>query len=162
MTNEGAGRLVAIALDPASLASAPRAAQAHVDGEREVAINDLMARNSFLPAGRKSGQFRLLLSVVEGKLVLDVTDEQGAHVIRHILSMAPFRRVVRDYFIICDAYYDAVASVHGNIEAIDVGRRGLHNEGAEILRDRLSGKISVDFETARRLFTLITALHWKG
>ncbi len=162
MNRAGAGRLIAIALDRASLASVPRAGNPHVDTEREVAINDLMARNSFLPAARAGGDFRLMLSVIDGKLVWDVSDAEGGHVIRHILSMAPFRRVVRDYFIICEAYYDAVASAHGNIEAIDVGRRGLHNEGAEILQDRLSGKISVDFETARRLFTLITALHWKG
>jgi uncharacterized protein (UPF0262 family) len=158
----GAGRLIAIALDQASLASAPRAGQSPVDLEREAAINDLMALNSFLPASREGGDFRLALSVIDGKLVLDVSDADGIHVIRHILSMAPFRRVVRDYFIICEAYYEAVASAHGNIEAIDVGRRGLHNEGAEILQDRLAGKISVDFETARRLFTLLTALHWKG
>lgn len=158
-----AGRLIAVELDPASVGPGRGIAQAQVEAERAVAIRDLMAENSFLPAGREAGSYRLALSVTEGKLVLAVSNADGEPVTRHILSMAPFRRVVRDYFLICDAYYAAVAGTGlSNIEAIDVGRRGLHNEGAEILQERLSGKISVDFETARRLFTLISALHWKG
>ena len=163
MPMQSRGTLIAVDLDPSSLAAGARPAQAQVEAERAVAIQDLMAENTFLPAGRDGGRYRLALSVMDGKLVLDVSDEAGEPVVRHILSMSPFRRVVRDYFLICDAYYAAVAGTGlSNIEAIDIGRRGLHNEGAEILRERLAGKIAVDFETSRRLFTLISALHWKG
>ena len=92
-----------------------------------------------------------------------MSDADGAPVVRHILSLTPLRRVIKDYFLVCDAYYAAVRNAsRAQIEAIDVGRRGLHNEGAEILRERLRGKIAVDLATARRLFTLVSALHWKG
>ena len=90
-------------------------------------------------------------------------DQQGETLITHILSLAPFRRVVKDYFLVCESYYAAIRTASAaQIEAIDMGRRGLHNEAAELLVQRLEGKVEVDFDTARRLITLIMALHWKG
>lgn len=154
-----AGWLVGVDLDGDSLA----AGKSFVAYERETAIRDLVAENAFLPAGRTSGAFRLGLSIRDGKLVLDVTEADGTPVVRHILSLTPLKRVIKDYFLICDSYYAAVRSAGpSQIEAIDMGRRGVHNEGSVILRERLSGKITVDFETARRLFTLVCALAWKG
>ena len=97
------------------------------------------------------------------QLLLDIRDAAGSPVIAHLLSLSPFRRVVKDYFLVCESYYAAIKTASAaQIEAIDMGRRGLHDEAAELLIERLSGKIDVDFDTARRLFTLITALHWKG
>ena len=152
------GRLVAVELDPDSLASAG----SFIDSERAAAIHDLLEANSFFPAGR-SGAFRLRLSVVDKKLVLDVADEDRAPIVRHILSLTPLSRMIKDYFLICESHHDALRTAPASrIEAIDMGRRGVHNEGAETLRERLKGKIEVDFETARRLFTLVCALRWKG
>ena len=159
MTGEAHGRLVAVEIDPASL----RPVRSFIDDERAAAVRDLIADNVFDPVSGAGEAFRLRLSVADGKLVLDIANAEGAPHARHILSLTPLRRVVKDYFMICEAYNRAAhgeAPVH--IEAIDVGRRGLHNEGAEILRERLSGRISVDFPTARRLFTLVCALYWKG
>jgi uncharacterized protein (UPF0262 family) len=153
------GRLVAVEIDPASL----RPVRSFIDEERAVAVRDLIAENTFEPVVHGSGAYRLQLSVADGKLVLAIADEDGVPLTRHILSLTPLRRVVRDYFTICEAYYRAsLGGTLVHIEAIDVGRRGLHNEGAEILRDRLSGRVDVDFPTARRLFTLVCALYWKG
>ena len=153
------GRLVAVDIDADLLSTA----QDFVVHEREAAIRDLIADNSFLPAGRDSGSFRLGLSIEEGKLVLDVSNAEGEGSIRHILSLSPLRSVIKDYFLICDSYYAAVRdSSPSQIEAIDMGRRGVHNEGARILAERLEAKIRVDFDTARRLFTLVCALAWRG
>ncbi len=153
------GWLVAVELDEDSLATS----RTFIEYERAAAIRDLIAENSFLPAGRSSGAFRLKLSIHDGKLVLDIADTDAAPVIRHILSLAPLRRVIKDYFLICDSYYSTVRTGGpGQIEAFDMGRRGVHNEGSTILRERLDAKIAVDFETARRLFTLVCALAWKG
>ncbi len=158
-TKAAEGRLVAVEFDSRSISPGP----AYIDEERATAIRDLIADNQFSPVGRPGDRFRLRLSVADRSLVLDVSDVDGAPVVRHILSLTPLRRVIKDYFLICDAYYAAVRnSSRAQIEAIDVGRRGLHNEGAEILRERLRGKITVDLATARRLFTLVSALHWKG
>jgi uncharacterized protein (UPF0262 family) len=100
---------------------------------------------------------------VDAKLVFQIRDESGANVVTHILSLTPFRRILKDYFLICESYYAAIrTATPSRIEAIDMGRRGLHNEGAQLLAERLKGKIDTDPDTARRLFTLITALHWKG
>ena len=97
------------------------------------------------------------------KLLLDVRDESGAPVIAHLLSLTPFRRILRDYFMVCESYFAAIrTATPSQIEAIDMGRRGLHDEGAHLLSERLTGKIACDFDTARRLFTLLTALHWRG
>jgi len=154
-----AGRLISIEIDSESLAPA----RSFIDDERAQAIHDLVADNLFSPVGRGGDRFRARLSLVDSKLALDVSDADGEPVVRHVLSLTPLRRVVKDYFLVCDAYYAALrTATPSQIEAIDVGRRGLHDEGAEILRERLNGKISLDFPTARRLFTLVCALHWKG
>jgi uncharacterized protein (UPF0262 family) len=153
------GHLVAVELDPLSLSRS----RSFIDAERAAAIRDLLADNRFGLAGRAGDVFRLRLSVAERRLVLDVSDEAGRPVVRHILSLTPLRRVVKDYFLICDAYYRAAGgAVTAQIEAIDMGRRALHNEGASLLQARLAGRIYVDFPTARRLFTLVCSLHWKG
>jgi uncharacterized protein (UPF0262 family) len=153
------GRLIAIAIDQASLA--PK--RSFIDRERAIAVSDLIADNVFRPVGRSGDAYRLSLSTRDEKLVLDILDADETPVVRHILSLAPLRPVIRDYFLICDSYYAAAGSVApSQIEAIDMGRRGLHNQGADILRERLAGKVETDFATARRLFTLVCALHWKG
>lgn len=152
------GRLVAVEIDPASLV----ALQGFIDAERRAAIRDLVADNRFSPGGR-GGAYSLRLSIADKKLVLDVADETGTAMVRHILSLTPLARVVKDYFLVCESYYEAVRTAPpSRIEAIDMGRRGIHNEGAEILIGRLSGKIDMDFDTARRLFTLVCALRWRG
>ena len=152
------GRLIAVTLDQASLGPSG----SFIDGERSTAVNDIIAENRFLPAGG-AGDFRLHLALVEGKLVLDIADESARPVARHILSMTPLVRVIRDYFLVCESYYKAVRiGGPAQIEAIDMGRRGVHNEGAEILLARLKGKLDMDFATARRLFTLVCALRWRG
>ena len=154
----GAGHLVAVEIDAASLA----AAAAYVEAERRSAIRDLLAENHFSPGGG-GGAYSLRLSVADNRLVLEVADENGSPVVRHILSLTPLKRVVRDYFLICESYHEAVRTgAPARIEAIDMGRRGLHNEGAEILVRRLDGKVDMDFGTARRLFTLVCALRWRG
>jgi uncharacterized protein (UPF0262 family) len=135
-----------------------------IEHERAVAIYDLVEENSFQPVGdTDGGPYKLKLSLVESRLVFAVTREDDTAVITHILSLSPFRRVIKDYFMICESYYEAIRiSTPSQIEAIDMGRRGIHNEGSETLRERLAGKIDVDFDTARRLFTLICVLHWRG
>ena len=152
-------RLVAISLDEASIGrSAPDQEQ-----ERAVAVFDLIERNSFAVPGHDGGPYRLDIKLHDRKLALDVSDEAGTPVIAHILSLSPLRRVVKDYFLLCDSYYSAIRTRSAaEIEAIDMGRRGLHDEAAGKLMKRLEDKIEVDFDTARRLFTLIAALHWKG
>jgi uncharacterized protein (UPF0262 family) len=156
---DATGRLVSVELDESSIAPA----RAYIEHERATAIGDLIADNTFRPVGKPEGLFRLRLSIVEQKLVFDLATAERTPVIRHILSLTPLTKVVKDYFIICDSYYAAVRNLGpSQIEAIDMGRRGVHNEGAEILRDRLAGKVEIDFDTARRLFTLVCALHWKG
>jgi uncharacterized protein (UPF0262 family) len=152
-------RLVAIEIDGAGERGHPLLA-----AEREAAIRDLVAAdNLFRPAGRERGRFRLRLSLAERRLVLAVSDRFDDPVARHILSLTPLDRVIRDYFLICESYAAALATAPAaRIEAIDMGRRGIHNEGAETLRARLAGKIELDQDTARRLFTVICALRWKG
>ena len=151
-------RLVDVELDESIGRSTP-----DVEHERAVAIFDLIEDNSFKPVGDEDGPYRLRLSLVDARLVFTVTRESGDAVVTHILSLTPFRRVVKDYFLICESYYEAIrSSTPSQIEAIDMGRRGLHNEGSQTLMDRLSGKIDVDFDTARRLFTLVCVLHWRG
>lgn len=152
-------RLVDVVLDESIGRSTP-----DVEHERAVAIFDLIEENSFHPVGDEAGgPYRLRLSLVESRLVMEVNRENGDHVITHILSLTPFRRVVKDYFLICESYFEAIkSSSPSQIEAIDMGRRGLHNEGSQTLMERLAGKIEVDFDTARRLFTLVCVLHWRG
>ena len=152
-------RLVAVRLDERSIGRG-NPDQEH---ERAVAIYDLIEENVFQPQGGGEGPFVLDISLQEGRLVLDIRTEAGAPIVAHILSLTPFRRVIRDYFTICDSYYAAIRTASpSQIETIDMARRGVHNEGSELLKDRLSGKVDLDFPTARRLFTLLSALHWKG
>lgn len=136
---------------------------AEVEHERAVAIFDLIEENSFAPVGCDSGPFNLHLGIEENRLVLDIRNEEEAPVGKVVLALGPFRRVVKDYFTVCESYYTAIKSASpSQIEAIDMGRRGLHDEGAELLRERLAGKIDMDSNTARRLFTLICVLHIRG
>jgi uncharacterized protein (UPF0262 family) len=152
-------RLIELTLDGQSIARG----NANIEHEREVAIFDLVDGNSFKLTGRDQGPYRLLLSVIDAKLVFEVSDEASQPVVTHHLSLTPLKRLMKDYFIVLDSYYEAVKSAQpSRIQAIDVGRRGLHDEGSRILAERLESKIEVDTDTARRLFTLITALHWKG
>lgn len=153
-------RLCAVTLDGASIGRS----NIDVEHERAVAIYDLVEENSFAPRGDEApGPYCLAISLTEGRLVLDVTRKDGTPVVQHHLSLSPLRRVVRDYFLVCESYYSAIRTASpSQIEAIDMGRRGLHNEGSELLRERLKDKIALDFGTARRLFTLVCALHWKG
>ena len=152
-------RLIEVVLDDTSIGrSTP-----DVEHERAVAIFDLVEENSFQPAGGHDGPFRLTLSVMESRMVFDIANEAGQQIAVHILSLTPFRRIVKDYYLVCESYYEAIKSSSlSQIEAIDMGRRGLHNEGSQTLKDRLDGKIEVDFDTARRLFTLVCVLHWRG
>ncbi|WP_369060199.1 UPF0262 family protein [Caulobacter sp. 73W] len=149
--------LKAVEIDEESLAAASR----DQEQERQVAIYDLLEANSFQPEGAAGGPYDLKISLVENRLALDITGPEFAY--RHVLSLSPFRMVIKDYFIVCESYYHAIRnSTPQQIEALDMGRRGLHNEGSTLLRERLEGKVTLDFDTARRLFTLICALHWRG
>jgi len=152
-------RLIKVTLDEGSIGrSSP-----DIEHERAVAIYDLLEDNSFAPVDHEGGPYALHLSITENRLVFDIRLEDGTPLMAHLLSLTPMRRIVKDYFMICDSYYKAIrVSTPNQIEAIDMGRRGLHNEGSELLMERLKEKISVDFDTARRLFTLICVLHWKG
>ena len=132
-----------------------------VEQERRIAIFDLLEENHFSPAGHE-GPFRILLRVEDNRLAIDLKDEGGAPLETIRLGLARFRRVIRDYFAICDSYFKAVRSESPKgLETIDMARRGVHNEAAELLRECLDGKIDLDFDTARRLFTLICVLHIK-
>lgn len=149
-------KIVKIFLDERSIIS--RSAQ--VDHERKVAIYDLIEENFFRPIGDLSGPYNLYLSISENRLIFDVCDYRDEKLIKFTQPLGPFRSVVKDYFLICDSYYEAIKTLTpSKIEAIDVGRRSLHNEGAEILQNRLVDKVEIDTGTARRLFTLICVLH---
>lgn len=152
-------KLVAVTLDDSSIGrGAPE--QEH---ERAIAIYDLIESNSFAIPDHDGGPYALQVGLRSNQLMLDIRDAAGNPVIAHLLSLSPFRRVVKDYFLVCESYYAAIKTASAaQIEAIDMGRRGLHDEAAGLLIERLNGKIEIDFDTARRLFTLITALHWKG
>lgn len=156
---ENKARLIDIELDETIGRSTPE-----VEHERAMAIFDLIEENSFMPVGDTgTGPYKLKLSLVDKRLVFDISRENGEWVTTHILSLGPFRHIVKDYYLICDSYYDAIRSAStAKIEAIDMGRRGLHNEGSTTLEERLRGKIDMDFKTARRLFTLLCVLYWKG
>lgn len=134
-----------------------------VEHERAVAIFDLIEENSFEPVGHTGGPYKLKLSLAQKKLVFGLCTEDGEDVATHILSLSPFRKIIKDYFLICESYYEAIrTSTPSRIEAIDMGRRGLHNEGSQTLMDRLDSKIKLDFDTSRRLFTLVCVLYWRG
>ena len=140
---------------------------ADVDQERRIAIFDLIEGNHFAPqrqhADGYAGPYRIALSVEEGRLVIGMKREDDTPLETLILALGRFRRPIRDYFAICDSYYQAIRNATPQqIETVDMARRGVHNEGAELLRERRYGKIEVDFDTARRLFTLICVLHIRG
>jgi uncharacterized protein (UPF0262 family) len=152
-------RLIKIVLDEDSIGPGTR----DVEHERAVAIYDLVEQNSFAPVGHDGGPYCLKLQLAGNRLIFDIRTEDDRPVVAHHLSLTPFRRLVKDYFLVCETYYQAIrTATPSQIEAIDMGRRGLHDEGSEILVERLKHKVVLDFDTARRLFTLITVLHWKG
>ncbi len=157
-------RLIHVEIDDAGLPPPTP----EIEQERRVAIFDLLEENSFVLPPRQGrevlpGPFRLSLAIRERRLVFDIGDETGARVVEFHLSLGPFRQVVKDYFQICESYFDAVKKLPpSQIEAIDMARRGIHNEGARVLQERLEGKAVVDIDTSRRLFTLICVLHWGG
>ena len=147
-------RLQSVELDEESLSAASR----DQEQERQIAIFDLLEANYFAPAGAAGGPYDLRMGLIENRLMLDVSGPDYAR--RHILSLSPFRSLIRDYFIICESYFQAIRNATpAQIEALDMGRRGLHNEASELLMTRLKGKVETDLDTARRLFTLICALH---
>ena len=160
MTAAAAGnRIAKVVLDENSIGPGNR----DVEHERAIAIYDLVEENSFTPVGYECGPYCLKLQVMGNRLILDIRTEDDRPVVAHHLSLTPFRRLVKDYFLVCESYYQAIrTATPSQIEAIDMGRRGLHNEGSELLIERLKDKIELDLDTARRLFTLITVLHWKG
>ncbi len=157
--DDSCNRIVAVTLDEDSIGrSGP-----DIEHERAIAIYDLVEKNLFAPEGAEGGPFMLRIAITGNRLMFDIRREDGAPVVRHLLSLTPFRRIVKDYFMICDSYYQAIrTATPDRIEAIDMGRRGVHDEGSRTLQERLNGKVRVDFDTARRLFTLISVLHWKG
>lgn len=162
MTGDGdtslAMKIVRIELDERSLARAT----ADIEHERKVAIYDLLEENFFEPVGAGEGPFELYLSNVETRLVFDVRRPGGTALGQVHLSMTPFRKIIKDYFMLCESYYDAIrTAAPAQIETIDMARRSLHNEGSEILRERLNEKINLDLNTARRLFTLICSFHMR-
>ena len=152
-------RIVAVTLDEESIGrSGP-----DIEHERAIAIYDLVEKNLFAPEGDAKGPFTLHLAITGNRLAFDIRHEDGTPIVAHLLSLTPFRRIVKDYYMICDSYYHAIrTATPDKIEAIDMGRRGIHDEGSRTLMERLAGKVQLDFETARRLFTLICVLHWKG
>lgn len=156
--NSGSNRLISIDLDD-SLSGGPSPDTEH---ERKVAIYDLLADNIFDVHGGH-GPFRVKLSINGGRLVFEIHDSREEHCSTIGLALSPFRGILKDYFLICESYFKAIrTATPSQIETIDMARRALHNEGSEILKERLTGKVEIDFDTARRLFTLLCALHWRG
>ncbi|MDO9224273.1 MAG: UPF0262 family protein [Caulobacter sp.] len=158
MTDDRAShRLQSIEIDEESLGAASR----DQEQERQIAIFDLIEANYFQPEGAAGGPYDLKIALAENRLALHITGPGLDQI--HLLSLSPFRGVIRDYFMICESYYQAIRNATpAQIEALDMGRRGLHNEGSSLLQARLAGKVKTDLDTARRLFTLVCALHWRG
>jgi uncharacterized protein (UPF0262 family) len=151
--------LVALTLDPASIGRG----SPDQEHERAIAIYDLIERNSFVLPNEEIGPYTAYLGLVERKLAFDIRREDGSPLVTHYLSLSPFSRLIKDYSLVCESYYSAIrTSTPSQIEAIDMGRRGLHDDAAHVLIERLKGKVEIDHDTARRLFTLIYALVWKG
>ncbi len=156
-------KLIEVVLDETGLP----APTPEIEQERRVAIYDLLEENSFAPIARDGstpeGPFRLHLKIIERRLVFEILNESKEKLGEFHLSLSPFRQVIKDYFQICESYFDAVKRLPpAQIEAIDMGRRGIHDEGSRVLQERLEGKVKLDKKTARRLFTLICVLHFKG
>ena len=140
---------------------------ADIEQERRVAIFDLLEGNSFRvtteKAGTYDGPYRIFLHVQDGRLAIDVKRQDDELLDTVVVPLSPFRRTIRDYFAICESYYQAIRErAPHEIETVDMARRGIHNDAAELLKERLEGKINIDFDTARRLFTLICVLHIRG
>ncbi|CAN7281210.1 UPF0262 family protein [Phenylobacterium sp. LjRoot225] len=156
-TSSTSHRLQSVQLDEDSLAAASR----DQEQERQIAIFDLLEDNYFAPEGANGGPYDLHMGLMDNRLVLDV--RASGYERRHILSLSPFRSLIRDYFMICESYFQAIRNATpAQIEVLDMGRRGLHNEASELLMTRLKGKIETDLDTSRRLFTLICALYRRG
>ena len=157
-------RIIEIELDDAGLP----APTPEIEQERKVAIFDLLEDNSFVLPSRDDravpdGPYKMNLSIRDKRLVFDLLTESDAKAAEFHLSLSPFRQVVKDYFQICESYFDAVKNLPpSQIETIDMARRGIHNEGSRVLQERLEGKAEIDTDTARRLFTLICVLHFGG
>ena len=152
-------RLIAVTLDPASIGRG----SPDQEHQRKIAIYDLIECNSFALPDRAQGPYDIEISLVERKLALAIRHETGPLLVTHLLSLTPLNRLIRDYEMVCDSYFKAIrTAAPAQIEAIDMGRRGVHDEAAVILRERLAGKVEIDHDTARRLFTLVYALQWKG
>ena len=152
-------RLAAITLDEKSVVQRSRA----VEQEREIAIYDILEANVFKPEGSAGGPYHLTLGLEENRLVLDIAREDGSAPGRMTLSLTPLRKTMKDYFLVCESYYKAIRTAPPHqIEALDMARRTLHDEGAKELQVRLAGKVETDFDTARRLFTLICVLQMRG
>jgi uncharacterized protein (UPF0262 family) len=152
-------RLFAVSLDDASI----HRGNPDQEHERAVAIYDLVEENSFAVPGRDDGPYQLHIALQDSRLAFDVRTSAGETILSFGLSLTPFRSVLRDYFLVCESYYAAIRTASSaQIEAIDRGRSALHNEGAELIAQRLVDKVDVDQATARRLFTLVCALHWKA
>lgn len=152
-------RLIEITLDQKSLGRV----HANIEHEREVAIFDILDGNAFAIEGLNQGPYKLNLSVIEDRLVLVIVNESDVEVLQHHIALTPLKRIMKDYFLVCESYYEAVRTAPpARIQAIDVSRRALHDEGSQVLREKLANQIIVDDDTARRLFTLVCSLHWKG
>ena len=159
MSSDSSFRLSSITLDERTIVRRTR----EIEQERDVAIYDLLETNSFAPAGSQGGPYRLVLGVEENRLTFDIQLEDSTQHGKVMLSLTPFRRVIKDYFLVCESYYKAIRHAPpSQIEALDMGRRGLHDEGSKLLLERLKGKIAIDHDTARRIFTLICVLHLRG
>lgn len=158
-TEKSPDRIIDITIDSKSLGRV----SANIEHEREVAIFDILDGNSFAVEGVQSGPFKLRLSTAEDRLILSLATEQGENLGQHVLPLTPLKRIMKDYFMVCETYYAAVRTAPpAKIQAIDVNRRALHDEGSGVLKEKLLPKIAIDADTARRLFTLVCALHWKG
>jgi uncharacterized protein (UPF0262 family) len=152
-------RLIEITLDQKSLGRT----NANIEHEREVAIFDILDGNAFRVDGMDAGPYTLNLSLADERLQLAIAPSEGGETIEHSVALTPLKRIVKDYFMICESYYEAVRTAPpARIQAIDVSRRSLHDEGSALLKEKLLPKIIVDEDTARRLFTLVCSLHWKG
>jgi uncharacterized protein (UPF0262 family) len=152
-------RIAEITLDPKSLASS----NPNTEHEREVAIFDIIDGNAFAVEGLDEGPYKLFLSILDDRLVLSIGSEANPALTQHSVPLTPLKRIMKDYFMVCESYYAAVRTAPpARIQAIDVSRRALHDEGSMVLQEKLRDKIVVDADTARRLFTLVCALHWKG
>lgn len=152
-------RIVKITLDERSVVRR----NADIEHERNVAIFDLLEENLFAPSSGAAGPFHVHLGIEENRLVLDIRSAEGEVLDRVVVALTLFRSIVKDYFLVCESYFNAIRTASpSRIEAIDMGRRALHNEGSELLRERLADRVAIDLNTARRLFTLLCVLHLRA